>query len=358
MKILIAPDSFKGSLTAKEASTAIASAFTKVFPGSTIISSPMADGGEGSLSVLATELYSSTVQGPLGDPVEASWGTKDSIAIIESAEVIGLSLTLGEKHPAYFATTAGIGVMIKKVLDEGFKNIYLTLGGSSTNDCGIGAFSALGAKFLDDDLREVLPTPNSLKAIRSIDLKNLDPRLESTKLHLITDVKNPLTGPIGATHTYGLQKGLQKKDLESIDNTLLSFLSLIEKDSNKPLKKVEGLGAAGGLPLLFYAYLDAQIAKGAEFIGNEIELEKHIKDADLIITSEGSFDKQSRYGKTVSFVAFLAKKHRKLAVLFAGKIDTNFDELKNFGIKEFFCIKPDNVTASECVKNAEKYQRK
>jgi len=338
MKIVIAPDSFKGSLTAMEVSDAIEQGVREIFPEAEIVKIPMADGGDGTVQCLVNatggEILRKKVTGPLGDEVLASYGIlgDKKTAVIEMAEASGLTLVPENKRNPLITTTYGTGQLIKAALDRGCRKMIIGIGGSATNDGGAGMVQALGVKLLDKDGEEVGFGGGELKKIFRIDTKYLDKRLSETKVLIASDVSNPLCGPKGASRIYGPQKGATPEVIEELDESLAHFAEIIKRDLNKNVKDMPGAGAAGGLGASLMAFLDAELRPGIEIMIEIVKLEQAIKDADLVITGEGKIDSQTIYGKAPIGVARIAKKYNILVIAVAAIISDDADIVYQHGI--------------------------
>lgn len=338
MKIVVAPDSFKGSLTAIEVSDAIEQGVREIFPEAEIVKIPMADGGDGTVQCLVNatggEILRKKVTGPLGDEVLASYGIlgDKKTAVIEMAEASGLTLVPENKRNPLITTTYGTGQLIKAVLDQGCRKMIIGIGGSATNDGGAGMVQALGVKLLDRDRREIGFGGGELKNIFRIDTKYLDKRLSETKVLIASDVSNPLCGPKGATRVYGPQKGATPEMIKKLEESLAYFAELIKRDLNKDVKDIPGAGAAGGLGVSLIAFLDAELRPGIEIIIEAVQLEEAIKDADLVVTGEGKIDSQTIYGKAPIGVAKIAKKYKVPVMAIAAILGENADIVYQHGI--------------------------
>ena len=268
MKIVVAPDSFKGSLTAVEVSDAIAQGVREIFPEAEIVKIPMADGGDGTVQCLVNatggKILREKVTGPLGDEVWASYGIlgDKKTAVIEMAEASGLTLVPGNKRNPLITTTYGTGQLIKSALDRGCRKMIIGIGGSATNDGGAGMVQALGAKLLDKDREEIGFGGGELKKLNRIDISNLDNRLSDTKVLVASDVNNPLCGPKGASRIYGPQKGATPEMIKKLDESLAHFAKLVKRDLHKDIKDIPGAGAAGGLGAGLIAFLNAELKSG------------------------------------------------------------------------------------------------
>ncbi|GAF82011.1 unnamed protein product, partial [marine sediment metagenome] len=278
MKIVVAPDSFKGSLTAVEVSDAIAQGVREIFPEAEIVKIPMADGGDGTVQCLVNatrgKILKEKVTGPLGDEVLASYGIlgDKKTAVIEMAEASGLTLVPKNKRNPLITTTYGTGQLIKAALDQGCRKMIIGIGGSATNDGGAGMVQALGAKLLDKDGEEIGFGGGELKKLNRIDISNLDNRLSDTKVLVASDVNNPLCGPKGASRIYGPQKGATPELIEELDKSLAHFAKLVKRDLHKDIKNIPGAGAAGGLGAGLMAFLDAELRPGIEIIIEIVKL--------------------------------------------------------------------------------------
>ena len=338
MKIVIAPDSFKGSLTAVEVSDAIEQGAREIFPEAEIVKIPMADGGDGTVQCLVNatggEILREKVTGPLGDEVLASYGIlgDKKTAVIEMAEASGLTLVSENKRNPLITTTYGTGQLIKAALDQGCRKMIIGIGGSATNDAGAGMVQALGAKLLDKNGERIGFGGGELKKIFRIDTKYLDNRLSETKVLIASDVSNPLCGPKGASRIYGPQKGATPEVIEELDESLAHFAEVIKKDLNKDVKDLPGSGAAGGLGAGLIAFLNAELKPGIDIVIEIVKLEQAIKGADLVITGEGKIDSQTIYGKAPIGVAKIAKKYIIPVIAVAAIISDDADIVHQYGI--------------------------
>ena len=353
MKIVIAPDSFKGSLTAVEVSDAIEQGMREIFPKAEIIKIPMADGGEGTVQCLVNatggEILKEKVTDPLGDKVLASYGIlgDKKTAVIEMAEASGLTLVPENKRNPLITTTYGTGQLIKAALDQGCRKMIIGIGGSATNDGGAGMVQALGAKLLDKDGEEIGFGGGELKKVFRIDTKYLDIRLSNIKVLIASDVSNPLCGPNGASRIYGPQKGATPEIIEELDKSLAHFVKIIKRDLNKDVKDIPGAGAAGGLGASLMAFLDAELRPGIEIIIEIVKLERAIKDADLVITGEGKIDSQTIYGKAPIGVARIAKKYNIPVIAVAAIIGDDADVVHQHGIDNLIKVSEPPMSLTE-----------
>lgn len=327
MRVLIAPQEFKGSLTAVEAASAIQAGVASVAPNAVIDSAPVADGGPGTVDAIVHAAGGRTsiarVDGPLGDPVDARWGRIDEgrTAVIEMAAASGLTLLRqGELDPRR-ASTYGTGQLIRHAIDAGVERILIGVGGSATNDGGAGMAEALGAVLLDDHGRRLAPGGSALARLALIDVDRLDARLDEVKVTVLCDVQNPLLGPEGASAIYGPQKGADPVCVAELDRALSNFAAILERDLEAKVADVPGAGAAGGLAAGLMAFCGATLESGFAAVSDAVQLTERIARADLVITGEGRLDTQSAYGKTVAGVAELATAANVPCLVVAGLIE-------------------------------------
>ena len=358
MNILVAPDSFKDSLPAHEVSRIISKAISEVIPDATIRQIPISDGGEGLLKALVTPLQgtlvSLTVKDPLHRTIEASYGLIDQgqTAIIEMAKASGLELLSIEERNPLITSTYGTGQLIKDALDKGCTKIIIGLGGSATNDGGMGMIKALGGLFLDQHQQEIEEGGRALNTLYSIDLSGLDKRLQHVEIICACDVSNPLTGPYGASYVYAKQKGASDNMLPILDSNLSNYAVVIKASLKKDLKHVPGTGAAGGTAIGLLAFLDATLTPGITLITELLQLEKHIKEAQLVVTGEGRIDAQTLHGKTIMGIASLAKKNSVPVLVFTGSIGPGISEIYDRGVTAIFSIVNKPMSLETAIKNA------
>jgi glycerate 2-kinase len=364
MKIIIAPDSFKESLTALEVADAIERGFKRIFPDANYIKIPMADGGEGTVQSLVDatggRIIHQTVTGPLGDPVEAFFGILGTgeTAVIEMAAASGIHLVPPKKRNPLITTTKGTGELILAALDYKVNHIIIGVGGSATNDGGSGMAKALGARFLDKSGIEIFDGGGALGELASIDLSKLDTRLASIKFEVACDVDNPLTGENGATAIFGPQKGATKEMVTLLDRNLSHYARIIERDLNKKINDVPGAGAAGGLGAGLLAFLPSELKRGVDIVSSATRLPHLVQNADLVITGEGKIDKQTIFGKTPIGVAKIAKKFGVPVIAIAGNVSSDCDVVFQHGIDALFSIVPGVISLDDAFKNAEQYLEK
>lgn len=344
MKILVAPDSFKGSLTAMEAAENIGKGIHRADSEIDVDLLPMADGGEGTVQSLvdATEgkIIEKEVTGPLANKVEAFYGLlgDGKTAVIEMAAASGLPLVPeGKKNPLK-TTTYGTGELIASALEHGVEQIIIGIGGSATNDAGVGMAQALGAEITDAEGNEVAFGGGNLNQIEKINLKNLDPRLKDVEILVACDVDNPLYGEDGAAYVYAPQKGADKEMVEILDQNLRHFNQIAVKELGKDTNKIPGAGAAGGLGAGLVAFLDAELKAGVDIVLEIINFESRLKDVDLVITGEGMLDGQSIYGKTPVGVSRSAAKKDIPVIAVAGTLGRGVEKVLDHGINAYFSI--------------------
>ena len=357
MNILIAPDKFKGSLTAAEVCDAIKSGLRQTYSDFDIISIPMADGGEGTCELLTQHFNGNVIPVDITGPdfikIKAEYGiSKDgSTAFIEMAKASGLQLLKQENRNPLFTTTLGTGELIKNALDRGVKKIVMGIGGSATNDAGIGMAQALGFDFFDSNNKSIKPIGENLIQLHSIGTNHIHPRIKEVEFAALCDVDNPLFGPKGAAHIYAPQKGANDEAVKLLDDGLRNFETVIKK-TFKISANFPGAGAGGGLPGGAKAFLNIIIHRGMDHIIHTTGLEEKIKQADLIITGEGKIDQQTLAGKVVMEIGKLGLKHNKRVVAIAGKCELQNQELQKMGIKEVISLIDDEVSENEAMKNA------
>jgi glycerate kinase len=342
--IVLAPDSFKESMTAKEACKAMERGIKKVNSNISCVHVPMADGGEGTMQSLVDgtngKIYSFKVVGPLGNEVEAQYGIlgDGEIGVLEMASASGIHLVpLAQRNPL-ITTTYGTGQLIKACLDHGVKKLLIGIGGSATNDGGAGVVQALGGRLLDKQGNELGFGGGELGKLHAIDLTNFDSRLKEVAVEVACDVNNPLCGERGASNVYGPQKGATKEIIGILDDNLKHYADIIKKQLGKDVLDEPGAGAAGGLGAGLMTFLNGTLKKGIEMVIQYAGLEEKVKDADMVWTGEGSIDFQTQYGKTPLGVATVAKKYNKPVIALAGRVGEGTDMLYGMGIDSIFGI--------------------
>ncbi|WP_134699337.1 glycerate kinase [Ammoniphilus sp. YIM 78166] len=344
MKIVIAPDSFKGSMSAWEACAAIQNGIKNVLPDADLHLIPVADGGEGTMDSLVTATSGHkvevTVTGPLSEPVTAAYGIlgDQETCVIEMASASGLCLVPNEQRNPMKTTTFGTGELIKSALDAGCKKFILAIGGSATNDGGIGMLQALGMRLLDSEGTPIGLGAQELHRISRIDTQKFDARIAGAEFLIATDVQNPLVGPQGASFVFGPQKGASAEMVHVLDDYLNHWANLIEAHSGIRLHDLPGAGAAGGIGGAFQAFFPSQTRRGIDIVIEYTKLAETMEGADLVITGEGQIDYQTASGKTPMGVAQVAAKKGIPVFVLAGSIGKGIDTLYQYGIHSIHSI--------------------
>ncbi|MCM3744377.1 glycerate kinase [Sporosarcina luteola] len=364
MKVIVAPDSFKGSLTAIEAAEAMAAGIHDVDPDIRTVLLPAADGGEGTMRSLVDatngRYVSVIVEDPLGRPISATYGFlgDGETCAIEIAEASGLMrLKENEKNPLA-ASSYGTGELIKHALDSGFRKFIIGLGGSATNDGGAGILQALGMRLLNKEGIELPKGGGGLEHIRSIDRENWDARIAESEFLIASDVKNPFVGSDGASAVFGPQKGAAPADVDILDRNLRKFADAIEKETGIALHTKEGAGAAGGAGGAFQAFFDCEMRQGIDVVLEAIDFECQVKDADLIITGEGKTDVQTFSGKTPLGIAQAAHREGKPVILISGAVDAESRDALTPLFTEVHAIMDEDVSVEEAIADAFNLLRK
>ena len=359
MKVVVAIDSLKGSLSSLEAGQAIKEGVQVVYPEADVVVRPLADGGEGTVEALAIgmggELVHVSVTGPLGDAVTAEYGilkadeTRPKTAIIEMSAAAGITLVPDEKRNPMHTTTFGVGELIKDAIDNGCRHFIVGIGGSATNDGGIGMLQALGYDFLDKDGAPVGYGRAGLQSIARIKADNVLAELKDCTFRVACDVTNPLCGPMGSSAIYGPQKGATPEMVKKLDEALLQYAELSKETFDHADRLYPGTGAAGGMGFAFLTYTNAVLESGIKIVLEETGLEDEMKDADFVITGEGRLDSQTALGKAPIGVAHLAKKHDKKVLAFAGCLTPDAGVCNENGIDAFFPILRRVITVQEAM---------
>ena len=359
MKFVIAPDSFKESLTALEVATAIETGFKRVFPDADYVKLPMADGGEGTVQSLvdATQgkLIECEVTAPLGDKVKSFFGLSGDgkTAIIEMAAASGLHLVPPEKRNPLLTTSYGTGELIKLALDLGVESFILGIGGTATNGGGVGMLQALGMQCLDSQDKPIGFGGAELANIVKIDVQQLDPRLQQVHIEVACDVNNPLCGECGASAIFGPQKGATPEMVKQLDAALSHFAEIAERDCGKQIRDQAGAGAAGGMGGGLLLLPSVQLKAGIQIVLDRLHLIDYVKDADVVITGEGRIDAQSIMGKTPIGVARTAKQFNKPVIAIAGCLREDYDVVFDHGIDAVFPIIHQLGDLSDILKQGE-----
>lgn len=358
MKIVIAPDSFKESMSAYEASLAIEKGIHQYDQSIETLTYPLADGGEGTLETLVMSMngiidyYS--VMGPLFNKIKAPIGYMNDCAIIECAKVCGLELLEESQKNPYHTTTYGLGELIKQALDQHVHTIMICLGGSATNDGGIGMMNALGVEFHNALHQSVPLTMAGLQDIHYIDMTHIDSRLKDVKIIGVCDVSNPLCGKEGATYIYAHQKGLAFFKMSEVDQAMSNYAKISSQLLAYDYQYLPGAGAAGGLGFALMAFCQALLQPGFQVVSEMIDLEKAIATCDKVIVGEGKIDAQTQYGKTPYGVLQIAQKYHKDVYAFAGKVEDQ-DILRQLGFQKVYAISPTNIPLPTALKQGKTY---
>ena len=358
MKIIIAPDSYKESLTAMEVATAIEAGFRQVMPTAEYIKLPMADGGEGTVQSLVDASNGSIIEhqvtGPLGEQVPAFFGIMgdDKTAVIEMAAASGLHLVSPNLRNPMLTTSYGTGELILAALDHGVDHIIVGIGGSATNDGGIGMAQALGVQLLDNKGQALGFGGQALAQLATIDISHIDPRLAHIKLEVACDVDNPLCGEKGASQVFGPQKGATPAMVATLDQHLAHYAAIIKQDLGVDIKNTAGAGAAGGMGAALLGLFNAQLRSGIEIVIDAVNLGDIVQDADLVITGEGRIDSQTIHGKTPIGVARTAKQYHKPVIGIAGCLSQDCGVVYDHGIDAVFSVVPAAMSLEQAFSNA------
>lgn len=359
MKIVIAPDSFKESLSAMQVATAIEQGFREIYPDAQYVKLPMADGGEGTIEsmVEATEghYHFIDVTGPLGTPVQARWGMlgDGKTAVIEMAAASGLHHVPPEHRNPLLTTSYGTGELILAALDRGVEHIILGIGGSATNDGGAGMLQALGIDLLDENGDALPEGGGALSKLATIDTSHADPRLKTVSITVACDVNNPLCGPTGASAIFGPQKGATEAMVAALDGALAVYGKRLQEFTGRDVMNAPGAGAAGGMGAALLGLLGADLKPGVEIVINALQLERLVADASLVITGEGRLDSQSICGKTPIGVARCAKRYQKPVIALAGGLTQDHQIVHEHGLDAVFSVLTRIATLPEALEDAE-----
>lgn len=358
MKIVIAPDSYKESLSALEVANAIEQGFREIWPDADYVKLPVADGGEGTVEAMVEattgRIVEVDVTGPLGEPVTAFYGLSgdERTAFIEMAAASGLEQVPVALRDPLKTTSWGTGELIRHALDAGVDHIIIGLGGSATNDGGAGMVQALGAKLLDAQQNEIGKGGAALDALAQIDISRLDPRLAACRIEVACDVTNPLIGKEGASAVFGPQKGATAETIDRLDTALAHYAQIIARDLEVDVLELAGGGAAGGMGAALYAFCGAQLRRGIEIVTDALQLDKCVADADLVITGEGRIDSQTIHGKVPVGVAKVAKRYNKPVIGIAGSLTADVGIVHEHGLDAVFSVIYTICTLDDALKNA------
>ncbi len=361
-KLVVAIDSFKGSLSTFQSGEAVKEAFLEIYPDAEVDICPLADGGEGTVDAIVfatgSRYVSVKVHDPLDRIIEARYGIidKSKTAVIEMSAAAGITLVKDDERNPLNTTTYGVGELIRDALGKGVRRFILGIGGSATNDGGVGMLEALGFEFLDKSGNKISHGAKGLSELYEIKVENRLPELRECSFLVASDVKNPLCGELGASAVYGPQKGATPDMVRDMDSWLSSYASLTEKIYPDADRSYPGTGAAGGLGFALLSYLGASLISGIELVISETGLEEHIKNADIVVTGEGRLDSQSCMGKAPIGVARAAKKYGKTVIAFAGAVTEDARLCNECGIDAFFPILRGVVTLPEAMKSENAYK--
>ncbi|EHK0944702.1 glycerate kinase [Citrobacter farmeri] len=358
MKIVIAPDSYKESLSALEVANAIEQGFREIWPDADYVKLPVADGGEGTVEAMVEattgRIVEVDVTGPLGEPVTAFYGLSgdERTAFIEMAAASGLEQVPVTLRDPLKTTSWGTGELIRHALDVGVEHIIIGLGGSATNDGGAGMVQALGAKLLDAQQNDIGQGGAALEALSQLDISQLDKRLAACRIEVACDVTNPLTGKEGASAVFGPQKGATAETIDRLDTALAHYAQIIARDLKVDVLELAGGGAAGGMGAALYAFCGAQLRRGIEIVTDALQLDACVADADLVITGEGRIDSQTIHGKVPVGVAKVAKRYNKPVIGIAGSLTADVGIVHEHGLDAVFSVIYTICTLDDALKNA------
>ncbi|WP_436862765.1 glycerate kinase [Staphylococcus caeli] len=364
MKIILAPDSFKGSMSATEIATYMSQSISEIYPQADVHALPVGDGGEGTMESLVNAtngtFHSVNVTGPLGNQVSAQYGVLNDgkTCVIEMAEASGLKHIPENCLNAMDTTTFGTGELILNALDKGFRNFIIALGGSATNDGDSGMLQALGVKLLDNQQQEINFGGAALQNLKVIDLTYFDQRIKHCKFTIASDVQNPLIGPNGASHVFGKQKGASMAQINQLDSNLEHWANLVAAETNIRIHNSPGAVAAGGLGAAFKAFFPNHFEEGIQVVIDYTNLEQHLKDADLIITGEGKIDFQTFYGKTPLGIAKCARKFNVPIIFIGGTVDIDIERLSDLGVISAFSLTDRPLSLADTIQNSEQLIKK
>ncbi|MGQ3905069.1 glycerate kinase [Mixta calida] len=358
MKIVIAPDSYKESLSALQVAAEIENGFRAIFPDAQYVKLPVADGGEGTVEAMVAATQGKIVRlrvtGPLGEPVEAFYGLSgdESCAFIEMAAASGLELVPAARRDPRVTTSWGTGELIRNALDRGVQHFIIGIGGSATNDGGAGMVQALGARLLNQHGEQIGYGGSALATLARIDISALDARLQQCRFEVACDVTNPLTGEEGASAIFGPQKGATPELVAELDAALAHYAAVIQRDLDIDVLHIPGGGAAGGMGAALHAFCQAELRRGIEIVTEALGLDDLVKDATLVITGEGRIDSQTIHGKVPIGVAKVAKRYNKPVIGIAGSLTADVGVVHQHGIDAVFSVIYSICTLEEALDNA------
>lgn len=361
MRFLFASDSFKGTLTSEEIISILTETAKDVFPDCKCAGVPVADGGEGTVAAVVKAMHGSlrtvAVHGPLMEPVDASYGVFGDHAVIEMAAASGLPMVPADRRNPLDTTTFGTGELIRDALEQGYKKIAIAIGGSATNDGGMGAMAALGVRFLDAEGRPLTGFGKDLGRVVDIDVTSLHPAAKTAEFTVMCDVTNPLTGPDGATYTFGRQKGGTPKILDRMERDMVSYARLMLEKTGVDADKIPGAGAAGGLGAALKAFLNGSMKSGIDTVLDLIGFDGLLEDVDLVITGEGRMDWQSAFGKVPSGIGMRCRKKGIPAIAIVGGMGDGAENLYDYGIDSMIPTINGAMPIEEALERAEELYR-
>lgn len=358
MKIVIAPDSYKESLSAQQVATQIEQGFREIFPEAEYVKLPVADGGEGTVEAMVAATQGKIVRlkvtGPLGEPVDAFYGLSgdESCAYIEMAAASGLELVPSAQRDPLITTSYGTGELIRNALDKGVEHFIIGIGGSATNDGGAGMVQALGARLLDKQGQQIGYGGGQLTALEKIDISELDARIARCRFEVACDVTNPLLGEEGASAVFGPQKGATPALVKELDKALAHYADIIQRDLDIDVLTLAGGGAAGGMGAALHAFCQAELRRGIEIVTEALGLDALVKDATLVITGEGRIDSQTINGKVPIGVANVAKRYNKPVIAIAGSLTEDVGVVHQHGLDAVFSVIYSITTLDDALANA------
>lgn len=358
MKIVIAPDSFKGSLSSEAIISIVTQSALARFADAEISGVPIADGGDGTVAALVRasggRTITTTARDPLGRHIQCVYGITDTTAIIGMSECSGLALLSAEEHNPLETSSHGVGDVILAALDAGIRDILLGIGGSATNDGGTGCLQALGVRFFRADGDEIpRMCGDELAQAARIDASGIDKRLASTSITIMCDVTNPLTGDHGATYTYGPQKGGTKKMLDDLEAGMSHFAALLDAHAGRAVSDMPGAGAAGGIGAALHGFTGAALVRGIDAVLSFVQFDQLIADADIIITGEGRIDEQSAYGKVIHGVTQYARDAHVPVIALTGGVGPGADAVYDLGVHTIAALPNAPMTLEDCIQNAD-----
>lgn len=358
MKVLLAPDSFKGSLSAQAATQALARGIKRADPSIDVDLIPVADGGEGTVDCLVMAAGGRTetaaVHDPLGRTVRATYGVlSDGTVVIEMAAAAGLTLIDPLERDIRQANTFGIGELILDALARGYRSFVIGIGGSATNDAGVGMLSALGMRFFTATGHELPATPEALVELHHVDTTELEQNLQGATFRVASDVTNPLCGPTGASAVFGPQKGATPEDVQFLDSALGKFADVVEQHLGRSFREIPGAGAAGGVGAALHGVLQADLMRGIELVLDVVGFDERVREADLVLTGEGQTDFQTVHGKVVAGIAARAKQAGVPVFCLSGAITKDARELYQYGVDALFALPFGPMTLTESMTQAE-----